>query len=375
MSSFEHKSIWSFSLSPSLLLGIALLFPLGLLGAEQPAPLVPQPAPLVPQPVPLEPQPAPLEPQPAPLTPQPVLLTPQTAPQTSKSDRFDSMEGSRDYLSGKITNFASYVDRFFGGDRHYQESNQTVVQLDLSKLNGHGSDHQFDFAARVNLRLPVTEGRLHLLLETDPERNIITEPTSATGNSAVPGQVAVPKSVALAARYATPEENAWHLNTDFGIKFPIPPKPFVRSRGNYSTPLGDWRLKAEESVYWFNTLGAGETTQLDFERIISPPLLFRATSIAIWLNDKQNFDMRQDLSVFHTINDRTALLYQASAIGVSTPQHQMTDFVVQALYRYRMHQEWLFFEVSPQLHFPRDRQYHYSPALNLRLEVLFDDSR
>src|SRR5665811_2508768 len=123
------------------------LFPLGLLGAEQPAPLVPQP-------VPLEPQPAPLEPQPAPLTPQPVLLTPQTAPQTSKSDRFDSMEGSRDYLSGKITNFASYVDRFFGGDRHYQESNQTVIQLDLSKLNGHGSDHQFDFAARVNLRLP-----------------------------------------------------------------------------------------------------------------------------------------------------------------------------------------------------------------------------
>jgi hypothetical protein len=53
----------------------------------------------------------------------------------------------------------------------------------------------------------------------------------------------------------------------------------------------------------------------------------------------------------------------------------MTDFVVLALYRYRMHQQWLFFEISPQLHFPRDRQYHYSPALSLRLEMLFDDSR
>ena len=368
MSSFEHKSIWSFSLSPSLLLGIALLFPLGLLGAEQPAPLVPQP-------VPLEPQPAPLEPQPAPLTPQPVLLTPQTAPQTSKSDRFDSMEGSRDYLSGKITNFASYVDRFFGGDRHYQESNQTVVQLDLSKLNGHGSDHQFDFAARVNLRLPVTEGRLHLLLETDPERNIITEPTSATGNSAVPGQVAVPKSVALAARYATPEENAWHLNTDFGIKFPIPPKPFVRTRGSYSAPMGEWRLTATQSVYWFNTIGVGETTQIDLEHLISEPVLFRATSTATWLNNTQNFDLRQDLSIYHTLNDRTALLYQASVIGVSNPAYAVTDYVVLLLYRYRMHREWLFFELSPQLHFPQVMKYQPSPALSMRLEALFDESR
>lgn len=360
MSSFEHNSIWSFSLSPSLLLGITLLFPLELLGAEQTVPQTPE-AVQTPETVP---------------TPQPVLLTPETAPQKPKSDRFDSMESSRDYLSGKITSFASYLDRFFGGDRHYQESNGSVLQMDLSKLNGYGSDHKFDLATRLNLRLPVTEGRLHLLLETDPERNIITEPTPATGKSAVPGQVDVPKSVALAARYATAEENVWHFSTDFGIKFPIPPKPFVRSRASYAVPLGSqWRLKAEESVYWFNTLGAGETTQLDFERIISPPLLFRATSIAIWLNDKQNFDMRQDLSVFHTLNDRTALLYQASAIGVSNPQHQMTDFVVLVLYRYRMHQEWLFFELSPQLHFPRDRQYQYSPALNMRLEILFDESR
>ena len=299
--------------------------------------------------------------QPVPQEPQPVLLTPETAPQTSKSDNFDSMEASRDYLSGKITSFASYIDRFFGGDRHYQESNDSCTfRLDLTKLAGYGSDHKFDLAARVNLRLPVTEGRLHLLLETDPEKNINAEPTPV--RQCITSQVVVPRSVALAARYATAEEDVWHFSTDLGIKFPIPPKPFVRARGSYSIPLGNWRLKAAESVYWFNTLGAGETTQLDLERIISPPLLFRASSIVTWLNDKQNFDMRQDLSIYHTLNDRTALLYQASAIGVSNPQYQMTDFVVLMLYRYRMHQEWLFFELSPQLHFPKDRQYQLQPC-------------
>lgn len=345
MSSIERNFIRFPRQLPGLLWGIMLLFPVELLGAEQPAPP----------------------------TPQPVLLTPQTAPQTSKSDKFDSMEASRDYLSGKITSFASYIDRFFGGDRHFQESNGTVVQLDLSKLNGYGSDHKIDFAARVNLRLPVTEGRLHLLLETDPENNINAQPTP--GSTVIQNKVVVPRSVAVAARYATAKEDTWHFSTDVGIKFPIPPRPFVRSRGSYTIPLGNWRLKAEESVYWFNTLGAGETSQLDLEKIISPPLLFRASTNVTWLNDKQNFDMRQDLTIYHTLNDRTALLYQASAIGISNPQYQMTDFVVLMLYRYRMHQEWLYFELSPQLHFPRDRQYQYSPALSMRLEMLLDESR
>jgi hypothetical protein len=354
MSFLEHKSVWSVSLTPGLLLGISLLYSGNLLGAESAAPqtqsVVPQAESAVPQ-------------------------TESVAPQTQKSDSFGSMDAPRDYLSARITRFASYLDRFFGGDRHYQESNDSVVQMDLTKLNGYGSDHKIDFAARANLRLPVTEGRLHLLLETDPEKNIIAEPTPVSRPVAVPGQVTVPSSVALAVRYAAAKEDVWHFSTDWGIKFPIPPKPFVRTRGSYSVPLGKWRLKAAESVYWFNTLGAGETTQLDLERIISHPLLFRSSSIATWLNDKQNFDLRQDLSLYHTMTDRSAMLYQASAIGISNPQYQMTDFILLMLYRYRMHQQWLFFEISPQLHFPRDRQYQYSPALSIRLEVLFDDSR
>ena len=119
----------------------------------------------------------------------------------------------------------------------------------------------------------------------------------------------------------------------------------------------------------------GETSQLDLDHIISPPLLFRSSSIVTWLKDTQNLDMNQALSVFHTVNDRTALLYQTYAAGISNPQYQMTDFVVLVLYRYRMHQQWLYFDLSPQLHFPRDRQYHISPALSINLEMLLDESR
>ena len=287
------------------------------------------------------------------------------------------MDISRDYLSGKITGFANYIDRFFGGDRHYQESNRTVFQLDFTRAMGYGVTRHYDFAARMNLRLPVTEGRLHLLVETDPEKNIAAETTPAQVSPVLPNQVAAPPGVALAVRVEKAKEERWHFSTDGGLKFhgPAAPAPFVRTRGSFTAPMGEWRLKAAESVYWFSTIGAGETSQLDLEHIISAPVLFRATSTATWLRDKSNFDLRQDLSFFHALSDRTALLYQASIIGVSNPQSRVSDYVVLLNYRYRLHREWQFLDISPQLHFPAERNYRASGALLMRLEILFDESR
>jgi hypothetical protein len=79
--------------------------------------------------------------------------------------------------------------------------------------------------------------------------------------------------------------------------------------------------------------------------------------------------------VYHTINDRTALLYQVSAIGVTNPENAVTDVVMLVFYRYRLHRKWMFVEISPQLHYPQVNNYQVSPALSLRLEVLFDDAR
>lgn len=336
MSSLERNSYLLIRLATSLPLCISLLSPPQLLAAEQPAP-----------------------------APEPIVI-------------LNTIDAPRDYLSGKITSFATYLDRFFGGDRHYQESNQSVLQMDLTRVAGYGGDPKFKLGARFNLRLPATEGRLHLLIETDPEKNITAEqtPGSTPNQTVLSNRVVAPSSYALAARFESLFSDAWHFNTDWGLKFPLPIQPFVRARGSYSAPLAElWRLKAAQSVYWFNTLGVGETTQLDLERFLSEPTLFRATSTVTWLNDTQNFDMSQFFTVFHTLSERSAVQYQLGISGVSQPQYQVTDVVALALYRYRMHKEWLFFEISPQLHFPKDREYHSSPALSLRLEALFDDTR
>ena len=287
------------------------------------------------------------------------------------------MDAPRDYLSEKIIGFATDMDQFFGNDRNYQETNRSVVQLDLARATGYGGDRKLVLSARANLNLPSTEKRLHLLIESNPDQNISGEPTT-TQNTAINNQVSGPQSYGLALRYEKVREElrAFHISADAGLKFQgIHVDPFMRARTSYSVPFDTWRMKAAQSVYWFNTIGLGETTQVDFEHVVSEPVLFRATSNATWLKDKQNFDLRQDFSLYQTLNDRSAVLYQASAIGVSNPQVELTEYIAQILYRYRLHRQWMFFELNPQLIFPKVNNFRSSFALTMRLEMLFDQSR
>jgi len=326
---FEHGFIRLSRLAPSLLLGASLLFPLKLLGAEQSA------------------------------EPVPGFL--------------DRIDAPRDFVAATFVSFATDVDRFFGDDRNYQESNKSMLQLDITKVAGYGGSRNIVFTGRAKVHLPSAENRFRLVLESNPDKNVTGEPTQ--GKPALLDKVTAPESYAVAARYEKAEESVWHFSSDAGLKFQSGLTPFARIRGSYSVPLDQWRLKVAESVFWFNTIGVGETTQLDLERPLSENMMFRATSNASWLRDKHNFDLRQDFSIYHTLDERSALLYQVAAIGVSEPQVQATEYVALFLYRYRLHRSWMFFEVSPQLHFPRARNFESSPQLNLRLEMLFDGSK
>jgi hypothetical protein len=292
----------------------------------------------------------------------------------SPPDEANSLDAPRDYVSGKFVDFVTYIDRFFGHDRNYQEANDSVMQFDVTRVMGYGGERKFVWSARANVRLPIAEQKLHLLLETDPDRNATVDPKLT--QSPPLKQPSTPQSYAAALRIERVEAERWHLSADGGIKFAgLNSSPFARTRASLAIPLERWRLRASETVFWFNSTGAGETSQIELERPVSEPVLLRATTVAAWLKTTEYFDLRQDLTVFHKLDDRNAFLYQASAIGVSEPNAVVTDYVILMLYRYRLHRDWMFFEVSPQLHFPKALNFRQSPMLSVRLEMMFDQSQ
>ena len=331
MHNFERLSALIFKCTTYLMLGIAFFYPLKLMADEQ-------------------------------------TVQPET-----KSSLLTYIDAPRDYVAGKFAGFASSVDRFFGDERNFQESNQSVLQIDLTKVAGYGGSRNAVLSGRAKWHLPSTQKRLHLLIESDPEQNVSGDEVAGTPD--ITDQGDTEGKVAIGARFEREQKARWHFSSDAGIQLRTPLEPFTRVRGSYSLPMDKWRMKVAESVFWFNTIGVGETTQVDFERILSEPALLRISSSATWLHEKQNLDWRQDASIYHTLSERSALLYQLSAAGITNPQWQLNEYVLLMLYRYRLHRKWIFFEISPQLHFPRDLNFKSNPTLFMRLEMLFDGSR
>ena len=291
-----------------------------------------------------------------------------------EADVLGPVDTSRDYIAGQFVDFAASVDRFFGDDRNYLESNQSVLQLDITRVVGRGAERRFVLSGRAKVHLPNTEKRLHLVLESNPDKNVSGEDTQT--KSTPVDQVAAPESFAAAARIENTEKKLWHLSADGGIQLKgLDTSPFARTRGRLEVPLDKWSLKAAETFFWFRNTGTGATTELDLERHINEPELFRASTNATWLMKTGSFDLHQSLSLYHTLNERTALLYQVGAVGVSKPKMQVSEYILLFLYRYRLHHQWVYAELSPQLHYPQGDKYRVRPMLVMRLELLFDNPR
>lgn len=283
------------------------------------------------------------------------------------------IDAQRDILSEKIVAFTKGVDEFFGDERYFQEYNKSVIQLNFNQTIAQGGSRPFSFEGQAKLDLPAAQRRFQFVLEVNPAKKTAGEVKK--DQPATPQEAAVPEKYAASLRYEKSEESLWHFSSDAGIQFQFPLDPFVRTRGSYALQIEEWRLKLTESVFWFSTIGLGETSQFDMERVLSNPVLFRATSTATCFEAPQRCDLRQDLSFYHTLNERTAVVYQASVIGTNKPMMQETAYVLLMRYRYRLHKEWVFFEVSPQLNFPKTDDFRLNALLLLRLEILFGGTR
>ncbi len=306
--------------------------------------------------------------------PVPVAASQPDAAQTVTSDSepalLESIDEPREYLSNKIVELGKNVDHFFGDPRYFQENNKSVVQVEFNQTYDEGGNYQNRLEGKAKFDLPASQHRFRLVLESNPAQNTQNEiRKDVTPLSKQPSNK--PEQLSAALRYEKPEQDRFHYSAESGAELKFPIDPFIKTRGSYSIPFEDWHLKLAETVFWFSSIGLGETSQLDLEHQLGPPVLFRATSTATCYESPQNCDLREDLTVSHTLSDRAAIQYQISVLGVSEPKLTETNYVLQTRYRYRLHKEWVFFEINPQISFPKTDSFHLNTILFVKLEMLF----
>jgi len=276
----------------------------------------------------------------------------------------EPLDNTRNAVSRQVTEFANWLDNFFGDDRIYDESQNSRLKLNLLQINEEGYQPRYEANLQGKLTLPNTQERLKLLFESDPEENVNAD------TSIIEAVEAQEQSLGL--RYIQLSTDWLRANTDVGVRFRSGGlDTFVRFRLRGLFNFGHWNLRATETLFWRDSTGPGTTTRLDIERRFAKTWLFRATSKATWLDKTRQFDMGQDFFLIHTINKHRAVIYHTGLTAVSEPEMQTTGYTLSVRLRQQIHRDWLFFEINPKVVYPRAENFHSRHSLTFRLEVVF----
>lgn len=288
----------------------------------------------------------------------------------------------RNVMSEKFLNLARTIDGFFGTERNFQETNESVFQFDAAQVMGRNGSPTIALTYKAKLHLPNAQRRFHLMLESNPDQNLpgatTLSPLQQQQQLSRFKEVSTPDSYGTSLRFESSEDSPWRFSADGGLKADgadilagISIHPFERAGASFTMPLALVELKFTQSVFNFNTTGPGENTLFEVSHNFSEKTLIRSTSGATYLYDMQRFDLHQDVSLFHTVDQQSSLLYQLNANGISRPSAEVSEYVALVLYRRRIHRDWVFLEINPQLHYPKVTNFLLDAQFIARLEFMF----
>lgn len=273
------------------------------------------------------------------------------------------IDNSHDLLSQQVERYVRGVDAFFSDDRVYEESTGSYIRISGATTFSEEGDMSFSGTIRAKARFPHTKKKLQLLIESDDQEDSKDNPVDVVRDS----------DYSAAVRNVFKDTVLWNVHADAGIKVRTPLDPFVRFRVRRSFSPENWAVRLSETLFWFNSDGLGETTQLNLDRRIADKSLFRARSTATWLYDVDQFNLSQDFFVFHEIDEKAGLIYHLAAFADTKPVIHTTAYLAAVGYRRKIYKEWLFIEFKPQIEYFKESDFESIPSVILKLEAIIGD--
>jgi hypothetical protein len=305
---------------------------------------------------------------PAEQPPQPPSAPLKPEEQKPKSGFFDMLHGG---ISNGILGSAAWLDSFFADERAVKEENRTYIRFHYDVFIEEKSGVSYQPAFDLRLALPQLEKKTHLVFSSEPA----TTPSNALASQSITGAEVGPteeRRFTGAVHYflkSTAEESLI-LRVGASLKN-WSPALFIAPRYRLLIPLKPWDFRfSQEVVYRTDTRWETET-QFDLERLLSQEFFFRTNVTGIWKENVHgyvysvNFLLRQVLGPTH------ALQYAWSNSYQTRPVEELTQVALSIGYRHSFLRDWLFYEVSPQLRFPRDRNFDVTPGILFRIEMFF----
>ncbi len=270
---------------------------------------------------------------------------------------------AHDLLSSSAQDSALWFDDFFGPSEEADQAS-SHFRLRLQQRVFEREPNEFKARVSASYYLPNTEKRLKLLVESDPDSEL-TEVRDESSEEADSGFRA-------ALRWTPLDYRAWDLSFDLGITLDSGLDPFARTRARYYHSLDDrtvvklsQELKVEAQDGW------SETSRVTVERIHSASG-YRLHGRAKYGEETEGLEWSTTLVRAERLNAVSALATFLTISGRTRDEEEQSEiYRLGANYRRNFLRSWLYYEVEPQLTWPRKYDYATNLELRLTLEVQF----
>jgi hypothetical protein len=268
------------------------------------------------------------------------------------------------------------VDAFFVSEAYdaFDDSkNRLRLRLDADRIQYAG----WDASGKVKLKvgLPGLSQRLRLVVN-DGEESDEDEVVEADEDEDY-----------IAARWVAQRGRKTGLNVDAGVRIKGGRLDYSgRLSGRLRYQIGDaWQGQTSNRLYYYTRTGWRNDFRQYFDRLLSEDYFLRIRTRLHYREEKSsNPAIEQKFSVFHAIDERSAIAYEAfwrrqpaedspfvgsDPVGLEEEDYDRLGLRVR--YRRNVWRPWLFVEAWPGVGWVEERDWDAVLGVRLRLEVNF----
>jgi hypothetical protein len=284
----------------------------------------------------------------------------------------DLIESAHQSISRGFLGTAVWLDSFFGDERYEAESNlsQLKIRFEAFRESGTGMDYR---RPNFDLRwvLPQLRHRTRLVISGDPTVDYdatAIQPGTPVGQPP-PGGTG---TVTTALQYVPVDTKRSNFSIRAGIKLNDGKLQLLLGpRYRYLIHLDPWDLRFTQEVIWTTDIGWQSRTRVDYERPLPQGLFFRSSLEGLWTEKVHGYPYALSLLLLHPLDPDRAVQYEWINSFQTRPTDQLVEEMLVFRYRQRFWKEWMFLEINPQVRFPRDRGFEFTPGILFRLEIVF----
>lgn len=279
------------------------------------------------------------------------------------------LKNKRNYWGKLVGDTGKRLDGFFAKENSLERTNDSFIKVALrgQQYSGESSTLKPEFKFRLDL--PSLKKRLKLVIESSPEETKTLEQTKLSQPNAEREPL---KDTAVGAlELVAKPSRKWNGSTSVGLDFKLPADPFWRAKGSFQMDISEyWTLTLRENLYYFHESGWGESSQITAQ-YSQDSYVFRTTSEAKYSHSARSMYFAQIFSVLNELSAKHALNNQVGVLAQNKPIRETTSYFIKTTYRHRLYSTWLFYELTPELKFPRDDNFNLQPSLTAKIELVF----